>query len=168
MEEYYHEVSELHRGARERGESAFGIKKRRLEDGTELIEMNMQYCRSVASLCFIFTISMLHTVRLQQALSFVSVNPSSLALLAGTSSNPPKCYSVRYPEGTSCVLETSNAMSRNRDCTLLSQILQNQSKHAEDSGGFGKVGVNECTSRIPACLEKLGNTQAMQFCSSRR
>ncbi|XP_038050372.1 tRNA-dihydrouridine(20) synthase [NAD(P)+]-like isoform X2 [Patiria miniata] len=45
MEGYYDKVNELHRLARERKENAFGFKKRRLEDGTELFEMKVKYFR---------------------------------------------------------------------------------------------------------------------------
>ncbi|XP_022092038.1 tRNA-dihydrouridine(20) synthase [NAD(P)+]-like isoform X2 [Acanthaster planci] len=45
MEGYCYEATELHRLARERQENAYRVKKRRLEDGTELFEMNVKYFR---------------------------------------------------------------------------------------------------------------------------
>ncbi|XP_033626350.1 tRNA-dihydrouridine(20) synthase [NAD(P)+]-like [Asterias rubens] len=48
MEDYYNEVSKNHREAQERKEAESGhggVKKRKLDDGSEMFEMNVKYCK---------------------------------------------------------------------------------------------------------------------------
>ena len=50
MEDYYNEVSKNHREAQERKEAESGhggVKKRKLDDGSEMFEMNVKYCKLV-------------------------------------------------------------------------------------------------------------------------